>query len=222
MKKTNTWLWVGTIASVVVVSIVCVVGAFFLYQYWDRKSGELKTAQDQAAQLQSDMASARSKIEGLNQESAEVQGDTTTLQDQLSALKDKLGKLQSDYDTLVSSEAQAVKDLKAATDSNAQAQIDLDSARAQAGPLAEKLKVAAAYIGLVDLIIGPLFEDNVETNMTPAMTRRLRSSAEQFLDVINDPVLRDKFEGMLDSGYNDSVEFDFYLYLLEAMEGAGD
>jgi len=189
-----------------------------VYARWDQKTSELKAEQAQAVQLQRELEDAKQQISGLNQETASLKSDHDDLQAQLTALKDKLAQLKTDYDILSGSDAQAVKDLETAKDTNEGMQNDIETVSASFSSLPDQIKKAAAYAGLTDLALGPLYKDPGAHDMTDFQTGVLIAEAQEFLDIIDDPELSDKFDAMIASGYDDAEEFDFYLYLLESME----
>jgi hypothetical protein len=220
MERKNTRIYIGVFASMAILCIVFVAVGYFVYMRWDKKSIELKSTQDQVTLLQSQLEDAQGQISGLNQETALAETTYNDLQSQLTTLKDKLAQLQSDNETLTASDAQVLKDLDTSRGTNESTQKILNIAKSTFESLSTQIKKAAAYAGLTKLVLGPMYEGAGSREMTPQMTSQLRDDAEIYLVIIDDPVLRDKFEAMIDSGYNDTEEFGFYLYLLESMEKA--
>jgi uncharacterized membrane protein len=222
MKNKNLGVYIGILASMLILCVVCVAGGYIVYVKWDQKTSELKAEQAQVVQLQRELEDSKQQISGLNQETASLKSDHDALQSQLTELKDKLAQLKTDYETLSGSDAQAVKDLEAAKDTNQGMQNDIETANAAFASLSDQMKKAAGYAGLTDLIIGPLYKESGAHDMTDFQTGVLIAEAQEFLDIINDPVLSDKFDAMIASGYDDTEEFDFYLYLLDSMESVAE
>lgn len=222
MKGKKVWIYIGIFASLAVMCGVCLGVGYFVYWNWDQKTTELENTQAQAVQLQREIEDAKGQISVLNQDTAAAQTDYDNLQAQHTALKAKLAQLTSDNEILVSKDAQAIKDLGKAKKLNESRQIDINTANATLDSLSNHLKKVAAYASLTELTLGPVFQVTGIHYMTDLKIDELRTDAEEFLDIIGDPILDDKFEAMIVSGFDDTEEFDFYLYLLESMERVAD
>lgn len=138
---------------------------------------------------------SQEEYDQVNSELATAQAQVDSLESDLSTAQEEIETLESDYEEV---------------------QSDLQDSQDKIEALEEKIKQAKAQAEVINGLFVPALTGELDT-MTEEEAINYFLDWRDKVEATGDPTLKEKFQGLIDSGFADDQMLDFFLYLFESI-----